>query len=181
MDPTVPAAPAHDCGVITAPGLPPAGPESQIANRRGLDVARAQSTQWASVPCPAALPGPGGQDAGTGGARRRSFMWWTGLPGLDAPVQAAARKIADRAVAAAAAARAVPLDIEQGGHGTSRSQSLAKSFARWLAEADDADAWIRRLALCVTCEYVTPYSTASHVLNAAKWLYHDLSGRGIYP
>jgi hypothetical protein len=107
-------------------------------------------------------------------------MWWTGLPGLDGPVQPPARKIADRTVAAAAAARACPLDIESGGHGTPRTERLASSFVHWLADADDDDAWTRRLALGLTCEHVTAASTASQVLPAAKWLYRDLTGAGLF-
>ena len=87
-------------------------------------------------------------------------MWWTGLPGMDAP-PASGRSLADRAVALACAHRISPVNVKYG-NGTARTEEIAGSFRYWLTEAQDAsDAHARRLALCMACQEATPDTSKS--------------------
>jgi hypothetical protein len=101
-------------------------------------------------------------------------MWWSGLPGFDAPATTG-RTLADRAAAVACADRISPLDPTEGGLG-SQTYRLAEDFLDWLAEAEDgASAQARRLALCMTCTHVTANTTRGDVFRTAKWLYETLT------
>ena len=100
-------------------------------------------------------------------------MWWSGLPGLDAPVTAG-RTLADRATAIACADRISPLDPAEGGLG-SQTYRIAQNFLDWLAEAEDGGAHARRLALCMTCTHVSGETTRGDIFRTAKWLYGNLT------
>ena len=101
-------------------------------------------------------------------------MWWTGLPGFDAP--APNRQLADRGVAVACAARLNPFDPGDGENGTPATEKTVSAFADWLADADGAaDAAARRLALCLACDQVVPESTTrDRVIGTARWLHRLL-------
>lgn len=97
-------------------------------------------------------------------------MWWTGLPGMDAP-PASGRALADRAVAFACADRITPVDHRRG-NGVDRTAEDAQAFRSWLGEGEDAaDAYARRLALGLACQNVTTDSSKGDVLRTAREIY----------
>jgi hypothetical protein len=100
-------------------------------------------------------------------------MWWSGLPGIDAPEIADGKT--DRVIALACALRAKTIDPHDGGSEFDVI-NVAEDFLEWLMEgaANPGNRRARRLALCLACERVTAETSPRDLTGVARWLYRWL-------
>jgi hypothetical protein len=101
-------------------------------------------------------------------------MWWSGLPGIDAPEIADGKT--DRVIALACALRFRAADPNDDGSGYGVSD-IADDFLDWLADGGAPNAGnrrARRLALCLACERIPASARRADIEGVAKWMYRWL-------